>query len=39
MNVFNIMCTWVFLELLIKKLFLFENNVIEFFIISHSRKK
>jgi len=29
MNVFNIMCTWIFLELLVTKLFLFGNNVIE----------
>jgi hypothetical protein len=29
MNVFNTMCTWIFLEFLVTKLFLFENNVIE----------
>jgi hypothetical protein len=29
MNVFNIMCTCPFLELLVTKLFLFGNNVIE----------
>jgi hypothetical protein len=29
MNVFNIMCTWIFLEMLVTKLFLFGNNVIE----------
>jgi len=28
-NVFNIMCIWIFLELLVTKLFLFGNNVIE----------
>jgi hypothetical protein len=27
--VFNIMCTWIFLELLVTNLFLFGNNVIE----------
>jgi len=26
---FNIMCTWIFLELSVTKLFLFGNNVIE----------
>jgi hypothetical protein len=31
LDVFNIMCTWIFLELLVTKLFLFGNNVIEFF--------
>jgi hypothetical protein len=31
MNAFNIICTWIFLELLVTKLFLFGNNVIEFF--------
>jgi hypothetical protein len=29
MNVFNIMCTWIVLELLVTKLSLFGNNVIE----------
>jgi hypothetical protein len=29
MNVFNIMCTWIFLELLVTKLLLFGNNVID----------
>jgi hypothetical protein len=28
MNVFNIMCIWIFLELLVKKFFLFGINVI-----------
>jgi hypothetical protein len=28
---FYIMCTQIFLELLVKKLFLFRNNVINFF--------
>jgi hypothetical protein len=28
-NVLNIMCIWIFLELLVTKLFLFGNNVIE----------
>jgi len=27
--VFNIMCTWIFLELLVTNFFLFGNNVIE----------
>jgi hypothetical protein len=36
-RVFNIMCTWIFLELFITKLFLSVNNVIEFFfLIWHS---
>jgi hypothetical protein len=29
MNVFNIMCTWIFLELLVRIFLKFENNVIE----------
>jgi len=29
MNVFNILCTWIFFELLVTRFFLFGNNVIE----------
>jgi hypothetical protein len=29
LDIFNIMCTWILLELLVTKFFLFENNVIE----------